>query len=49
MSSSTGAAILDEALACIGHRIASILIQPARQDETYIASLYNEVVSISYR
>ncbi len=47
MSSNTGASILDEALACIGQRIASILIQPAEKDKHYIASLHNEVVRIS--
>ncbi len=47
MSTSTGTSILEEALACIGHRIASILIQPAEKDKHYIASLHNEVVSIS--
>ena len=46
MSSDTGASILDEALACIGQRIALILVDPADKDENYIASLRNEVVSI---
>lgn len=46
MSSNTGASILDDALICIGQRIASALIQPAKQDKTYIASLHNEVVGI---
>jgi hypothetical protein len=48
MSSSEGASILDEALACLGQRIASILIQPADKDENYIASLHNEMVGISW-
>jgi len=49
MSSDTGASILDEALACIGQRIAAILIQPADtgKDNFYVASLRNEVVGIS--
>jgi len=46
MSSNEGASILDEALACIGQRIASILIQPAEKEHNYIASLHNEVVGI---
>ena len=46
MSSDAGTSILDEALACIGRRIASILIQTADKDENYIASLHNEVVRI---
>ena len=48
MSSDTGTSILDEGLACIGQRIASILIQPADKDENYIASLRNEVVGIFF-
>jgi hypothetical protein len=47
MSSISGTSILDEALACIGQRIAFILIQSADKDENYIASLHNEVVGIS--
>jgi hypothetical protein len=47
MLSSTGASIFDEVLAYIGQRIASILIQPVDKDTNYIASLHNEVVSIS--
>jgi hypothetical protein len=47
MSSSTGASIFDEALAYIGQRISSILIQPVDKDLNYISSLHNEVVSIS--
>jgi hypothetical protein len=47
MSPDTCASIFDDALACIGQRIASILIQPADKDKTYIASLRNEVVCIS--
>ena len=47
MSSNTEASILDDALACIGQRITSILIQPANNDQNYIASLHNEVVRIS--
>ena len=47
MPSNTGASILEEALACIGQRIDSILIQPGDKDKNYIASLYNEVVRIS--
>ena len=46
MSSNAGASILDEALTCIGQRIASILIQPAKKEQNYITSLYNEVVGI---
>jgi len=46
MSPNTAASILDEALVCIGQRIASALIQPTKQDETYITSLHNEVVGI---
>jgi hypothetical protein len=48
MSSSEGASILDEALACLGQRIAAILIQTADKDKNYIASLRNEVVGISW-
>jgi len=48
MSFDTGTFILDEGLACIGQRIASILIQPADKDENYIASLRNEVVGIFF-
>ena len=48
MSSDSGASILDEALACIGQRIAAIIIQPVDKDKTYIASLRNEVVGIPY-
>ena len=47
MSSDPAISILDEALACMGQRIASILIQPAEKNKTYIASLHNEVVMIS--
>ena len=47
-SGTSGASILDEALACIGERIASILVQVADKDKNYIASLRNEVVGISY-
>jgi hypothetical protein len=47
MSSDTGTSILDEALACIGQRIASVLIQPADKDKNYIISLHNEVVGFS--
>jgi hypothetical protein len=46
MSSDPTISILDEALACMGQRIASILIQPAKKDKTYITSLHNEVVII---
>jgi hypothetical protein len=46
MSSDTGSSIIVEGLACIGQRIASILIQPADKDKNYIASLHNEVVGI---
>ena len=46
MSSNTSTSILDEALACIGQRIASILIQPATKEQNYIVSLHNEVVRI---
>lgn len=38
---------MDDALACIGQRIASILIQTADKDKNYIASLHNEVVRVS--
>ncbi len=48
MSSDTGTFILNEGLACIGQRIASILIQPADKDNHYITSLHNKVVSIFY-
>jgi hypothetical protein len=41
-----GASILDEALACIGGRIALILIQPGDKDQNYVTSLHNEVVGI---
>lgn len=44
MSSDASASIFDEALACIGQRIASALTQPADMDKYYIASLRNEVV-----
>jgi len=47
MPSTSGTSILDEALACIGQRIAVILIQPADKDKNYITSLHNEVVGIS--
>jgi hypothetical protein len=46
MSANTGTSILDDALAYIGERIASILIQPAKKEKHYIASLHNEVVWI---
>ena len=49
MPSDTSASILEEALACIGQRIASALIQPQAADKNenyYIASLHNEVVGI---
>ena len=46
MSSNKGTSILDEALAYISQRIASILIQPAKKEQNYIASLHNEVVGI---
>ena len=46
MSSNTSTSILDEALACIGQRITSILIQPAAKEQNYIVSLHNEVVHI---
>ena len=46
MPSDTATSILEDALACIGQRIASILMQPAKKDNNYIASLYNEVVGI---
>jgi hypothetical protein len=47
MSSDAGTSILDDALACIGQRIASILIRPVNEDQSHIASLHNEVVGIS--
>ena len=46
MSPKAGASILEEALVCIGQRIATILIQPTDRDKNYITSLYNEVVGI---
>ena len=46
MSSNTDASILDEALACIGQRIVSILIQPVDEDKNYITGLHNEVVGL---
>ena len=46
MLSNAGTSILDKALACTGQRIASILIQPAKKEQNYITSLYNEVVGI---
>lgn len=46
MPSDTAASILEEALACVGQRIASILIQADEEDNNYIASLHNEVVGI---
>jgi hypothetical protein len=46
MPSDTATSILEDALACIGQRIASILMQPAEKDNNYIASLHNEVVGI---
>ena len=46
MSPDPCTSILDEALACVGQRIALILIQLANKDKNYIASLRNEVVSI---
>lgn len=48
MSPNTDTSILEDALAFIGQRIASIIIHSARQDEMYVSSLHNEVVSISY-
>jgi hypothetical protein len=47
MPSDTTSSVLDEALACVGQRIASILTQPADKDKNYIVSLCNEVVGIS--
>jgi len=47
MPTDAPASILEEALACIGQRIASILIQPAEKDHNYITSLHNEVVGNS--
>ena len=44
MQSNADLSIMDEALACIGQRIASIFIQPVEKDEIYITSLHNEVV-----
>ena len=46
MSPKAGASILQEALVCIGQRIATILIQPTDRDKNYIASLHIEVVGI---
>ena len=48
MSSNADTSILDDALACIGQRIAAIVIRSAGQDEMYVSSLHNEVVGISY-
>jgi hypothetical protein len=45
-NASTGTSVLDEALACIGQRIASILTHPADKDQNSITSLHNEVVGI---
>ena len=47
MLSNTGASILNKALAYIGQRVASILVQPAEKDRNYTTSLHNEVVGIS--
>jgi hypothetical protein len=47
MPSNAGTSILEEALACIGQRIDSILTQAGDKDKNYIASLHNEVVCIS--
>ena len=47
MSSGTSTFVLDNALSCIGERIAFILIQPADNDKNYITSLHNEVIGIS--
>jgi hypothetical protein len=47
MSSDAGASIFDDALACLGQRIAFILIRSADKDTNYIVSLHNEVVSVS--
>jgi ethanolamine ammonia-lyase large subunit len=49
MSTETGASILDGVLICIGDRISAILLNPADKDEKYIASLHNEVASITLR
>lgn len=46
MSAETGTSVLDAALACIGQRITTILLQPGDKDKNYIASFHNEVVSI---
>ena len=46
MSSQTGSSILDAALACIGERISTILLQPGHKNHNYITSLHNEVVRI---
>jgi hypothetical protein len=38
--------MLDDALTCILRRIMSILLQPGNKDVNYIASFYNETVSV---
>ncbi|KAF8261276.1 hypothetical protein EI94DRAFT_1705649 [Lactarius quietus] len=48
MSSETGASILDSVLTCIGERISIILHQPGDKDESYIASLHNEVLTATW-
>jgi hypothetical protein len=46
MSFNAGSSVFDEALACIGQRIASILKHRVKKEEHYIVSLHNEVVGI---
>jgi hypothetical protein len=46
MSFNTGSSVFDQALGCIGQRIASILKHPVKKEEHYVVSLHNEVVSI---
>jgi hypothetical protein len=46
MSPNANASVLEEALACIGQRIAAILMHPADKDKDHIVSLRNEVVGV---
>jgi hypothetical protein len=47
ISLEAGTSMLDEALTHSSQRIALILIESANKDTNYIASLHNEVVTIS--
>jgi hypothetical protein len=49
MSTEIGASILDAVLTCIGERISAILLNSADKNEKYIASLHNEVASVTLR